>query len=203
MAITSYSELQTAVGNWLARADLSSRIPEFIALAEAKMNRELRALDQETKSTSFSINAEYVNVPSSFLQVRSFQTSYSGERYGLGFMPPEEMSRRYGTTDTGPPLYYCVVGGQFRFAPIPNTTYTATLTYYITIPPLASNSTNWLLTAHPDAYLYGSLLESEGFLSNDERLPTWKAGYDQAIAGITGSNNRNRYGGPGLQIRPG
>ncbi len=202
MALANYTDLQAACTTWLARTDLSSRIPEFIALAEAKMNRQLRALDQETKSTSFSITGEFVNVPTSFLQVRSFMLSISGGRRSLKYLPPEQMEDKYGTT-TGCPVYYSVVGGQFRFAPIPDTTYTATLVYYVTIPPLASNSTNWLLTAHPDAYLYGSLLEAEGHLQNDERLPVWKQGYDEAIANIKSSNNRNRWGGPGLQIRPG
>ena len=31
MAITTYSELKTAVGNWLNRDDLTSVIPDFIA----------------------------------------------------------------------------------------------------------------------------------------------------------------------------
>ena len=42
MAIGTYSELQTAVANWLDRDDLTDRIQEFIALAEARMNRILR-----------------------------------------------------------------------------------------------------------------------------------------------------------------
>ncbi len=202
MAITTATELNTALANWLARTDLTSRIPEFVALAEAKMNRQLRALDQETKSTSFSITGEFVNVPTSFLQARSFMTSAGGLRYSLKYLPPEQMEDKY-VSGNAAPRFFCVVGGQFRFTPIPDATYTATLVYYVTIPPLASNSTNWLLTAHPDAYLYGSLLEAEGHLQNDERLPVWKQGYDNAIADIKGSNNRNRWGGPGLQIRPG
>ena len=49
MAITTYSELQTAIDNWLARTDLAGRSPEFIALAEARMNRELETRSQEKR----------------------------------------------------------------------------------------------------------------------------------------------------------
>ncbi len=42
MAISTYAELQTATANWLDRTDLSSRIPEFIDLAEATFNRTIR-----------------------------------------------------------------------------------------------------------------------------------------------------------------
>ena len=48
MAISTYSELQTAVANWLDRDDLTARIPEFIVLAEARYNRELRIRGMET-----------------------------------------------------------------------------------------------------------------------------------------------------------
>ena len=52
MAITTYAELQTALDNWLARTDLQSRTPEFITLAEARMNRELETRSQEKRATS-------------------------------------------------------------------------------------------------------------------------------------------------------
>ena len=201
MSISTYAELQSAVANWLARSDLTSRIPEFIALCEAKLNREIRAVDQDTKNTSFSINAEYVNVPSGFLQAKSFEASLGGRRYSLKLMPDEMQTDRYN--DTGAPIFYSVVGSQFRFAPAPDATYTATLVYYTSIVGLATTSPNWVLTKHPDVYLYGSLLEAEGFIQDDARLAVWKRGYDEGIAGIRGSNNRNRWGCPGLAARPG
>ncbi len=42
MAITSYSTLQTSIGDWLNRADLTAVIPDFITLAEAQFNRNIR-----------------------------------------------------------------------------------------------------------------------------------------------------------------
>jgi len=44
----TYSGLQTAVGDWLARSDLSSNIPDFITLFEAEANRTLRTRQMET-----------------------------------------------------------------------------------------------------------------------------------------------------------
>ena len=38
MAIGTYAELKTAIANFLARDDLTDRIPEFISLAEARMS---------------------------------------------------------------------------------------------------------------------------------------------------------------------
>ena len=42
MAISTKAELKTAAANWLNRSDLSDRLDEFIELAEASLNMNLR-----------------------------------------------------------------------------------------------------------------------------------------------------------------
>lgn len=44
MAITTYAELQTAVGNWLHRSDVSTIIPDLIALGEAHLNADRKSV---------------------------------------------------------------------------------------------------------------------------------------------------------------
>lgn len=199
MAITTYTELQTAVGNWLSRADLSSRIPEFIALCEGDINTRLRAIDQETKNTSFSINAEFVNVPSGFLAVRSINTSFGGTRYALRVGTDDQIDQ---FTSSGPPKLYCVVGSQLRFGPTPDATYTATLVYYTKLVGLATTTPNWLLTYHPDIYMYGSLAQAKGYIQ-DERMAVWTQAYLEGIERLKKHNDNNRWSGSGLQMRPG
>ena len=55
MSITNYSELQTAVAAWINRTDLTALLPDFITLAESKLNRRLRTRYQETALTSQTI----------------------------------------------------------------------------------------------------------------------------------------------------
>jgi len=40
--INDYATLQDAIARWLARTDLSQSIPDFIMLAEARINSDLR-----------------------------------------------------------------------------------------------------------------------------------------------------------------
>lgn len=62
--ITNYADLQAAIANWLARADLTDQIPTFIALAEARLNRDLRlASMQVTRSGTADANRQ-INLPS-------------------------------------------------------------------------------------------------------------------------------------------
>ncbi len=43
MALSTFSDLKTAVANYLNRDDLTNVIPDFITLTENRINRELRA----------------------------------------------------------------------------------------------------------------------------------------------------------------
>ncbi len=53
-----------------------------------------------------------------------------------------------------------------------------------------STPTNWLLTAHPDLYLFGSMIEAEMFGVNDERAPPWKARRDEIFDEIEKLSNK-------------
>ena len=67
MAITTYSELKSAVADWLLRDDLTSVIPSFISLAEAKFNRRIRDYRMMTRATT-SVDEGYVAVPGDWLE---------------------------------------------------------------------------------------------------------------------------------------
>jgi hypothetical protein len=45
----------------------------------------------------------------------------------------------------------------------------------------AGNATNWLLTANPDAYLFGSLAAAEPFMPADPRIGMWKTRRDEIL----------------------
>lgn len=201
MAITTGATLATAVGNWLARADLSSRIPEFVQLAEAKMFRELRTPEMITKDAAFSITGEYVAVPTGFLEAKSFMLNTTPRRAIL-YMPDDNQVSSY-STGSSYPLYFNVTGGNFRFAPIPDATYTATLTYYKAPATCSTGSTehNWILDSHPDLYLYGTLLEAAGYIQDDQAIARWAQGYSLALSQLKTQASRMRWGGNGMTVR--
>ena len=60
MAITTYAELQTAIGDWLNRADLDQKIPDFIRLAESTLNDVLRSADMVASNTAANIRPRYI-----------------------------------------------------------------------------------------------------------------------------------------------
>jgi len=191
VAISTYSELQTAVANWLAgRTDLTDRIPEFIVLAEAEFNRELRCAQMETRSyttvNTAATEPEFISLPGDFQTMRRVRLSSETGKPALEFVSAQQMdSFRYDRANvTGVPGYYTIFGTEMELFPTPAQAYTIEMIYRANIPALASNSTNWLLTAAPDAYLYGALLESAPYINDDQRINVWLTGLRTAIEGL-------------------
>ena len=69
MTIQTYSDLQTAVANWLARSDLAANIPDFIAIFEAVANRRLRVRQQESAAT-LTPSSGVASLPADYLAWR-------------------------------------------------------------------------------------------------------------------------------------
>ena len=195
MSITTYAELSTAVANWLHRADLTSQIPDFITLCEAKINRNLRISTMETRVTA-TLDEQYETVPTDFLEMRSIQTTGVSGR-PLEYVSPHSFNTLYKTSDTGSPMVYTIIDGTIAFGPAPDGSYTMEMVYYKAIPVLSgSQTTNWMLTNHPDVYLYGSLKEAAGFVKDDPRLGSWKAQYEEALQQVKDADSRARWVGP-------
>ena len=197
--ITNYTTLKTEIAAWISRADLTTAIPGLVQFAESRFNRTLRARQMETKA-AFSITGEYVAAPAEFLEFRSGYTTTT-PRTALAFMPSDTLTDSFSSEGTGRPQYFCVEGSNFRFGPIPDATYDATIVYYAAIPPLELNATNWLLLAHPDLYLYGALLQGEGYIMDDPRLPLIKAAYDEGVAQLNNDSRKARWGGNAMAAR--
>ena len=202
MAISTYSELQTAAANWLDRSDLSDRIPEFIALAEARFNRILRIRDMETVSTAISTSAgtrEY-SLPTGFVQKKEFHLT-TDPLTPLAYITPEMMTRIWAGSGQGKPEVFTIIADNVRLGPSPDAVYTTSMLYYKTFTALSdSATTNDMLTNNPDVYLYGTLLEAEPFIMNDERVQLWATAFKQAIDDIQFQDNIDRHSGSELRV---
>lgn len=191
MAISTYATLQTSVQDWLSRADMALRVPDFITLAEAKFNRELRCNMMETRSyTTVNLAAtepEFITLPGDFQTMRRVRLSGVTGKPRLSFLSGAQADDyRYGSDNvTGQPAYFTIFGSEMELLPTPDSAYVIEMVYRNYITALSdSNTTNWLLTLAPDLYLYGTLLEAAPYLEDDKRIPVWGAGYQMAIEGL-------------------
>ena len=201
MAITTYTELKTRVADWLNRDDLTDRVPDFIALAEAQFNRELRIRGMEGRYTASTVSGQknYM-LPGGYIQMRNFQIN-TDPITALEYVTPEIHDRLWGGSKTGVPQMYTMVANELILGPTPDSIMTMEMDFYKAFDTLSSTvATNWVLANAPDLYLYGALLNAEPFLVNDERLGTWKEFVVTAITAIQSADARDRHSGSSMRV---
>jgi hypothetical protein len=202
MALSTYAELRTSIGDWLNRSDLSATIPDFISLAEAQIERTLRTRQMMVRANA-SFDSEYGTVPSDFLEVKSLKLTSTNPIKPLEFLSIDDMDNaRSQYTASGKPRFFGVVGNQLRIAPTPDDTYTAELIYFAKLTKLSNSVTsNWLLASSPDIYLYGALLQAAPYLQDDARIQTWATLYERALNDLRTADARASTSGGSLLTR--
>ena len=184
MTLATYAELANDIAGYLDRDDLTARIPTFIRLTESRLNRLLADPDMEVAAT---LSGDGATLPADFGSMVSIGTADGNP---LRVMTNSEYAAV--RPSSGIPRYYTIRDGAIYYVP---GSATVTLLYRRAIPALTSSSTtNWLLERAPDLYLYGALLQAALFLVEDERVPIWKAAFDEAIDELKVDGARRKWG---------
>jgi hypothetical protein len=203
MALSNYTELKTSVADWLNRADLTSQVPDFIALAEARFNRELRVNSMLQRDQTVA-TTDYVVLPDDWLEHVSIAVINDSTVYNpITYVSNEEFNRLRLKDLSGTFRYYTIQDNKICLLPaMTSGSVTLEIFYYGKIPSLSSTvSTNWLLTRAPDLYLYGSLMGADVYLQNDERVPQWAAAVQMVMDSLTKESERAKRSQGRLTIR--
>jgi hypothetical protein len=190
LAIIDYPTLQTAVANWVERADLTLRIPEFIQLAEARINRRLARANLET-------DVALVGVPGSrFIPLSTgFDTAmvcWLDDPAGRTRLVPISPTQMDTSTAPGRPQYWAIDGNSLAFERPLDAAYlfevrqTAMLALSVALP------INSILTQWPDLYLNGTLAEAAPFMLDDDRLKIFEPKFQAGLDEVGRHESRNR-----------
>ena len=198
MSLTTYDGLKASIANWLNRTDLTSEIPDFIALAEDRLSQEVRVPTIE-KTAAVILDANgAVTIPADFLELKyAFYNENPLERVSLTEL------RGYVKT-SGDPVIFAREARQFVFQPIPTMTATDRLIfiYYKDVPALSALApTNELLEMAPQLYLYSSLVEASNFLGSDPSR--WETSYQSALSRLLLHARSAEFAGSTPQILSG
>lgn len=180
MAITTYSELQAAVASWLNRGDLTTQIPDFIALVEADINAQfdLRTIESD-QALSTVASSRYVALPATFREPQNLWINWTyGRGDPLRFVVPELLIT---TTVNGIPASWCIDGTNIAFNCPADQAYSLTLRQLGGVALSTGSPTNLILTNYPNVYLFGALKEAGPFLRDSEATGMWEAKYQDAL----------------------
>lgn len=191
MALDTYTALQTAVASWLHRDDVSTSIPDFIALAEEAMSRDLADLPVMWATATVSVTAgqNSLSLPADALGLVYAKVLGSYQQQ-IPFVSIESLIRTTSpVVATGRPQAIAFRGNTGADGkasaivyPTADAAYDFEIGYRSAVPALSSgNPTNFILKRAPSIYLYGALIASAPFVVQDDRLPMWEAKYRQAV----------------------
>lgn len=216
MSLETYNDLVAAVSAWLVRSDLDERVPDFIRLAEVRMNQDLRCREMRTTVTLYGqSDTARIELPDDYIDMVSIRPSATWELDGnnqrvltsmpgyLALVPssldsvtsiayPSAVPGSYAlTADLGAIVLSAV--GQYAYE----------TTYISDLPALGTdNPTNRVLTRYPDLYLSGTLLEAEIYLMLEPgaRGP-WADRFNNIVQSLNSRDNRAALGGGSLRTK--
>lgn len=192
MAISTYAELQAAAANWLVRSDLTSRIPEFITLAEARLNRILRARRAESDAALTAVvGARTIALPAAYTEALNCWLLATGEtdRTELRFCDPAQMPV---STTNGRPYAWTIDGTNLAFECPAEAAYAITLRILSKYALSDAYPTNALLTDAPDVYLFGTLCEAAPFLRDADLATAYETKFGRAVKELNTKDARSR-----------
>ena len=193
MAITTYAELQAAAANWLVRADLTARIPEFITLAEARLNRVMRTrLTEAEVPLAAGTGVRSVPLPAGFTEPLRLWIERTGGREELPFL---EASLLAATALRGEPGAWTVDGANVGFDRPCDQAYAFTLRLLRRFSLSDAAPTNAVLSDFPDLYLFATLSEAAPFLRDPELAAAYETKLARALAEANAQEARSRAAG--------
>jgi hypothetical protein len=187
MSLANYGDLISAITAWSGRSDINA---DVVGLFEGWANRRLRVRAMEAVTT-LAPSSGSVALPSDFLAIKMVRwpgnATTGTDLRVLEYVHPAWFNAAYPSTPSDTPRVFTIEGSTLYVMPVDDSTLT--VLYYQRIPALATNTTNWLMTAHPDLYLSGSLHEAYAFMLDAEKAILWKAKRDEMAEEIEDLND--------------
>lgn len=185
LAFDDYTDLTEAIADWMDRSDLTGSIQAMIALAEARMRRELTPVLTEV-TAALTVVEGVAALPDDFSTL---------SRVHYDDKPLPQLSVSGGAATGSRPLAYTIEAGSIRVWPSCDCTILAL--YQPRLPQLSeAEPTNTILDQHPDLYFFGAMLFAEGYVANDSRAALFKGLFDEALESAKAYYTRVRFAGP-------
>jgi len=189
----TYDNLVADIINYMERNDAQfvAQIPNLIGLAESAIAAQLKTYLQLTVvETTLATNQVVLNKPARWRKTVSMKCN--GQPILL--RSQDYVAQYQAESSSGTPLYYADYDyNNWAFAPKPDATYPIEILYYSEIQPLDSQNQQNLFTREcPQAMLFGSLLQAQGYLKALDKLPIWKQYYDDSLAALKQEDNQRR-----------
>ena len=201
--ITTYDTLKTKAAQMYGngRTDMASYWGDFIQLAESEINRFLR-LNPQTSVTTLTSASSVLTVPAGWARLKSIRQTEANKPkiQTTDIVTVEEYLSEI--TETGDPCFCCELDGTIYLAPAPADGVTFRAIYTKLVTALSDSATsNWLLLAHPDIYLWGTLEQAALWDHDDGAMANYRTKFQIGLASLQKSDRGDQWGDR-LEMQP-
>ncbi|KQR32522.1 hypothetical protein ASF91_13380 [Rhizobium sp. Leaf155] len=189
MALQTYNEILTAVGDYIMRPD--APIASFIALGQADVAPFIKHYQQETTVTLTTAD-NAVALPTDFQEAR--RVVVDGE-----LAIPTSIYRKDFLTGS---INYYQRGKQLVFVPSSDTSRSVELIYYARVPFIdATRQSNWLTeNGFSSVIFHAALVRAYRWMKDKDSEALEKTSLNEAIANVVADHNRATGSGNQVEI---
>jgi hypothetical protein len=214
MPISTYSGLMTEImrlidGEDITGAELPTQsLAQIIHFGELRIYREIRSRYNEKAWPATAAASNLIALPSDFIAA---SVVHFGKTPLYPLPENELLERLYLYTGSGGnTTHYCNAGPNFSFFPAVADGTTMQGRYYYKLPDLDETtfSSNTLVAANEDLFVYAALSISAPYFGQDARIPLWDAEYSRIRDEINVLEHTTAYSsgrikrGPNMRIVP-
>ena len=191
--VQTYDNLVADVISYMERNDAGfiAQIPSLIGLAESAIAAELKTYLQLTVvESSLAQNQVVLTKPARWRKTVSIKANGKP----ILMRSQDYIAQYQSESDPGVVQYYGEYDyNNWAFAPAPAADTAIEIIYYSEIQPLDSQNQQNLFTREaPQAMLFGTLLQAQGYLKALDKLPIWKGYYTDCLAALKKEDNSRR-----------
>lgn len=167
-----YATLKTTIADWIVHDDAEAKADDLIDMFEAWANRHMRiheAEDRISDTVPVGETWDYVALPTLWNGARAIRPYCKTATQ----LTPDQLDRWKVIDPSGTSCdnYYTIEDQALRFHPPLTENTELEILYWRKVPALDDvTTTNWLIEAHPDYYLYGSLYFGGVYIKSPEYL---------------------------------
>lgn len=190
--VMTYDSLVADVIRYSERNDASfvDQIPRLIMMAEQEIAAQVKTLWQlnvVTTTLTPGSQGSVLEKPARWRKTVSMKINGTP----VTLRSQDYVSQFQSQSEAGQPIYYSDYDyNHWMFGPVPDDDYTVEIIYYSRIQPLdAQNQENLITREAPQAILFGTLLQAQGYLKSLDKLNVWKDMYSTSLAALKAENN--------------
>jgi hypothetical protein len=191
--IMTYDSLVQDIIRYSERNDIAfvEQIPRLIAMAEQEIAAQVKTLWVLTVVETTTLPGDAVLVkPVRWRKTTSMKIN--GEPVLL--RSQDYVANALAEYDSGQPKFYSDYDySHWQFAPMPDAAYPVEIIYYSRIQPLDTDNQENLITREaPQALLFGTLLQAQGYLKSPDKLQVWQQMYNTSMQALKGEDAARR-----------